>query len=62
MPGALLVKKIRPSILLPIYMGGWSIVCLGTGFMKTAQQFYASRLLMGAFEGGMYPALAITLT
>jgi hypothetical protein len=62
MPGALLVKKIRPSILLPIFMGGWSVTCLGTGFMKTVPQFYASRLLMGLFESGMYPALAITLT
>jgi MFS family permease len=30
--------------------------------MHTAGQLYASRLLMGLFEAGMYPALAITLT
>jgi MFS family permease len=30
--------------------------------MKTVPQFYASRLLIGLFEAGMYPALAITLT
>jgi MFS family permease len=30
--------------------------------MTSAPQFYASRLLTGLFESGMYPALAITLT
>jgi MFS family permease len=43
-------------------MLGWSVTCLGTGFVKTVPQFYASRILMGIFESGMYPALAITLT
>jgi MFS family permease len=43
-------------------MLGWSVTCLGTGFMKTVPQFYVSRILMGIFESGMYPALAITLT
>lgn len=41
---------------------GWSLTCLGTGFMKTVPQFYISRVLMGFFEASMYPALAITLT
>ena len=62
LPGSLLVKKIRPSRLLPLFMLGWSLTTLGTGFMKTVPQFYASRLLIGLFEAGMYPALAITLT
>lgn len=30
--------------------------------MTNVPQFYASRLLIGLFESGMYPALAITLT
>lgn len=43
-------------------MLGWSLTCLGTGFMKTPGQLYASRLLIGLFEAGMYPALSIVLT
>ncbi|RDW84353.1 hypothetical protein BP6252_01943 [Coleophoma cylindrospora] len=62
LPGSLLVKKVRASRLLPLFMLGWSLTCLGTGFMKTVPQFYVSRLLLGIFESGMYPALAITLT
>jgi MFS family permease len=30
--------------------------------MQTVPQFYASRLLIGFFEAGMAPALAMTLT
>jgi MFS family permease len=62
MPGSQLAKKIKPSRLLPIYMLGWSITCLGTGFMQTVPQFYASRLLIGFFEAGMAPVFAMTLT
>lgn len=47
MPGSLLVKKIRPSRLMPAFMLGWSIVTLGTGWIKTPGQLYASRLLIG---------------
>ena len=43
-------------------MLGFSVTCLGTGFMTTPGQMYASRLLIGLFESSMYPALAITLT
>jgi MFS family permease len=62
LPGSLLVKKIRPSRYLPLLMLGFSVTCLGTGFMSNSSQMYGSRLLMGLFEAGMYPALAITLT
>ncbi|KAK3653400.1 hypothetical protein LTR56_004604 [Elasticomyces elasticus] len=62
LPGSLLVKTIKPSRLLPAFMLGWSVTCLGAGFIKTPGHLYAVRLLVGLFEAGMYPALAITLT
>ncbi|KAH8901449.1 major facilitator superfamily transporter [Thozetella sp. PMI_491] len=62
LPGSLLVKKVKPSRYLPLMMLGFSATCLGTGFMTSAGQMYASRLLIGLFEASMYPALAITLT
>jgi MFS family permease len=40
----------------------WSIVIIGTGFMHTAGQLYASRLLLGFFESGMFPCLAVYLS
>lgn len=36
MPGSLIVKQIKPSRLLPLYMLGWSVTCLGTSFMRIA--------------------------
>ncbi|KAK5737811.1 hypothetical protein LTR17_006459 [Elasticomyces elasticus] len=62
LPGSLLVKTIKPSRLLPAFMLGWSVTCLGAGFIKTPGHLYAVRLLVGLFEAGMYPALVITLT
>ncbi|KAK5678564.1 hypothetical protein LTS10_009008 [Elasticomyces elasticus] len=52
----------RNILLLPAFMLGWSVTCLGAGFIKTPGHLYAVRLLVGLFEAGMYPALAITLT
>lgn len=40
----------------------WSVVIIGTGFMKNAGQLYASRLLLGVFEAGMFPCLSLYLT
>jgi len=40
----------------------WSLVLIGTGFMKTVGQLYASRLLLGVFESGLFPCLALYLS
>jgi MFS family permease len=48
--------------MIPALMFCWSIVIIGTGFMKTAGQLYASRLLLGLFESGMFPCLALYLS
>jgi MFS family permease len=48
--------------MIPALMFCWSIVIIGTGFMHTANQLYASRLLLGLFESGMFPCLAVYLS
>jgi MFS family permease len=48
--------------MIPALMFCWSIVIIGTGFMKNANQLYASRLLLGFFESGMFPCLALYLS
>jgi MFS transporter, ACS family, DAL5 transporter family protein len=48
--------------MIPALMFCWSIVIIGTGFMKNASQLYASRLLLGLFESGMFPCLAVYLS
>jgi MFS family permease len=40
----------------------WSVVLIGTGFMHNVGQLYASRLLLGLFESGIFPCLVIYLS
>ncbi|KAI2619308.1 MFS general substrate transporter [Hypoxylon sp. NC1633] len=61
-PCSLVLKKFRPSRLIPALMFGWSVTIIGTGFMHNTGQMYASRLLLGAFESGMFPCMALYLS
>ena len=61
-PCSLVLKKFHPSRMIPLLMFGWSIVLIGTGFMRNTGQLYASRLLLGLFESGMFPCLALYLS
>lgn len=48
--------------MIPILVFLWSVVLIGTGFIHNASQLYASRLLLGLFESGMFPCLALYLS
>lgn len=48
--------------MIPLLMFCWSVVLIGTGFMHNVGQLYASRLLLGLFESGMFPCLALYLS
>ena len=61
-PCSLVLKKFRAGRMIPLLMFGWSIVLIGTGFMHNTGQLYASRLLLGLFESGMFPCLALYLS
>ncbi|KAH8897535.1 MFS general substrate transporter [Thozetella sp. PMI_491] len=62
LPCSLLMKKLRPSRMIASLIFLWSIVIIGTGFIHNAGQLYASRLLLGMFESGMFPCLALYLS
>ncbi|VUC35335.1 unnamed protein product [Clonostachys rosea] len=61
-PCSLVLKKFHPSRMIPLLMFCWSVVLIGTGFMHNVGQLYASRLLLGLFESGMFPCLALYLS
>ncbi|UNI23020.1 hypothetical protein JDV02_008861 [Purpureocillium takamizusanense] len=61
-PCSLVLKKFRPGRMIPVLIFCWSIVIIGTGFIHTAGHLYASRLLLGSFESGMFPCLALYLS
>lgn len=48
--------------MIPLLILGWSAVLIGTGFMHNTAQLYASRLLLGVFESGIFPCLALYLS
>lgn len=48
--------------MIPLLIFCWSIVLIGTGFMHNVGQLYASRLLLGVFESGLFPCLALYLS
>lgn len=41
---------------------GWSVVTLATGFIHSYDQAIAVRLLLGIFESGLSPCLAVTMS
>jgi MFS family permease len=61
-PYSIVMKKLHVGRMIPALMFCWSVVIIGTGFMKNASQLYASRLLLGFFESGMFPCLAVYLS
>ncbi|KAF7195009.1 putative transporter C11D3.18C [Pseudocercospora fuligena] len=61
-PSSLILKKARPSRLIPAFILLWSFVVVGSAFMKNYATLLASRLLLGAFESGLFPCLTLYLS
>ncbi|KAF2641550.1 major facilitator superfamily transporter, partial [Massarina eburnea CBS 473.64] len=61
-PASVLLKKLRPSRLIPIFIIGWSVVIIGAAFINNYASLIATRLLLGAFESGLFPCLTLYLS
>ncbi|KAF2174077.1 hypothetical protein M409DRAFT_16350 [Zasmidium cellare ATCC 36951] len=61
-PASLILKKARPSRLIPFFIICWSAVVIGSAFMQNYATLLASRLLIGAFESGLFPCLTLYLS
>lgn len=61
-PANLLLKKLRPSIWLPLIMVAWGSVTIGTGFVKSFHDLVICRVFLGIAESGQYPGCAYYLT
>lgn len=61
-PAPLILKKARPSRLIPFFILGWSITIIGSAFVKNYAGLLATRLLLGAFESGLFPCLTLYLS
>lgn len=61
-PWAVLLKKLTPRYLITGLCVVWSLTTIFSGFITTPGGLYAARLVLGACEGGLFPALNLYLT
>ena len=61
-PASLVLKKLRASRLIPFFIISWSIVIVGSAFVTNYAGLLATRLLLGAFESGLFPCLTLYLS
>jgi MFS family permease len=58
----MLMKKITPRNLLTALCIVWSLTTIFTGFISNIGGLYATRLILGACEAGLFPCLNLYLT
>ncbi|KAK0385596.1 hypothetical protein NLU13_6773 [Sarocladium strictum] len=61
-PWVIAVKKWGPGRVLAIAIISWSAITLGTGFVNSYGQTIACRVLLGAVEAGLFPALTFVIS
>ncbi|KAF7594165.1 hypothetical protein BBP40_010014 [Aspergillus hancockii] len=62
LPTNLLLKKLRPSRLLPLLMVAWGIVMTLMGVVQNYAGLLTARLFLGVAEAGLYPGIAYYIT
>ena len=61
-PFAVLLKRLTPRYLITGLSTVWSLVTIFSGFIQSPGSLYATRLILGVCEAGLFPALNIYLT
>ncbi|KAI0486987.1 major facilitator superfamily domain-containing protein [Xylaria cf. heliscus] len=61
-PSNLVLKPIGPQRWLAFIVLVWGVIALATGFVKNFGSLVALRVLLGAFEAGLFPGLNVYLT
>jgi len=61
-PAAILMKKVTPRVILTTLCTVWSLTTIFTGFIHNVGGLYATRLILGACEAGLFPCLNLYLT
>ncbi|KAK3111830.1 hypothetical protein LTR53_012520 [Teratosphaeriaceae sp. CCFEE 6253] len=54
-PSNILIKRLAPSTWLATIMFLWGIVTICEGLVRTKEQLWAMRALLGLFEAGFFP-------
>ncbi|RGP60417.1 tartrate transporter [Fusarium longipes] len=61
-PSNLLLKKLRPSVWLPIIMIAWGVVMTLMGIVQNYTGLLVARVFLGLTEAGLFPGVAYYLT
>ncbi|GJE95954.1 MFS general substrate transporter [Phanerochaete sordida] len=61
-PSNYLLHRFRPSKWIAFLMLGWGIMTMILGTVKTFAELVIIRLLLGAFEAGLFPGIVYCLT
>lgn len=62
LPGTLAVKKIGPHRYLTFALVAWSLITIFTCFVRSYGSLLATRLLLGLFEGSVFPSQSLYIT
>lgn len=61
-PSNMALRKLRPSVWLPLIMVAWGTVMTLMGVVHNFQGLLAARVFLGVAEAGLYPGVAFYLT
>lgn len=61
-PLVLAMKKFRPRRAIAFMVASWSLVTIGTAFVRTYGALCALRVLLGLFEAGFFPCLILYIS
>lgn len=61
-PGTIIMKAVGAKTYLSAAMMAWSLVTLFTCFVRSYASLCVVRVLLGLFEGGVFPALALYIS
>lgn len=54
-PANIILQRLGPRVWLTFLLATWGTVTLTQAFMTNVHSFYATRFLLGVFEGGYIP-------
>jgi MFS transporter, ACS family, tartrate transporter len=61
-PGAIAVERWSARRWIARIMVSWGLITILTGFVRSAEQFYAARFLLGLAESSFFPGIIVYLT
>lgn len=57
----MLVKRLQFQRVIPVLVFSWGLVCMCMGFIQNYAGLIVCRLLLGTFEGCLFPSMTMFL-